>query len=191
MTMQKKTHWLQTLPGIISAISALIVAITGVLVYLSSENLNDIKLEPKDTHLNVIEDLSIKPGSSSLQGLFAKMEHAVKTGNESLFKSQWFTEGYTSTIGDELDMPGQEVFQQATRKKWFIRPAVEITLSMEKSNYLTLVCDIVSWEEQKVVDEVTFGFVKIRNNWIVVGASEYYGEKIESLAKRYNQIIHD
>src|SRR5438045_7444498 len=118
-----------------------------------------------------------------LQTLFGAMEAGLRGGDEAAFKACWTAEGYAANLVGGSGLEGREVFDQGSRKKWFLKPELAQVAVLAQGAALIVPCQVWAWEKGKAVDKVDLLLVKEKDGYLVHGGGEKR-EQVEALAKR-------
>ncbi len=118
-----------------------------------------------------------------LRTLFAALERGLREQDEAAFKACWTPEGYATNLVGGSGLEGREVYDQGTRKKWFLQPELAQITSLSDGAALIVPCQVWAWEKAKAVDQVDLLLVREADGYRVVGGGERRGE-VEALAAR-------
>lgn len=129
-------------------------------------------------------NLSGESGGADMNEIFADMEKGIREKDEDLFKKHWHTNGYSKNLVGNSGLSGERVFEQGSRKKWFLKPDLSKTEKIEK---VTIVpTEIYAWEREKKVDEVYLAIAENDGSLKVLGGGENLDE-VKDLAERFNK----
>ena len=92
--------------------------------------------------------------------LFESMAAAIRAGDEALFKAQWHPEGYEKNLTGSSGLSGRDVFEQGSRKKWFLQP------DLAKAVDGIVPCEVWAWEKAKGVDRI---YIRVADGLILGG----------------------
>lgn len=120
----------------------------------------------------------------ALAAVFEAMEKAIKDKDEAAFKSRWRLEGFERNLVGGSGIPGKEVFEQGSRKKWFMKPDLTKAKSLEDGGAVLVPCEIWAWEKGKAVDKVDFLLVREKDGYLTLGGGEKR-EQVDALASRF------
>ena len=126
------------------------------------------------------------PDTAGMARLFASLEKGIREASEALFKAGWHPEGYTRNFVGGSGLAGFKVYNQGTRKHWFLRPDLKALKTVGRGAPFIVPCDIWSWEKNKAVDHVWAALIWHGKAWVILGAGEKLAE-VEALAKRYQE----
>lgn len=129
--------------------------------------------------------LSGESKGADMNEIFADMEKGIREKDESLFKKHWHAEGYTENLVGGSGLAGERVFEQGSRKKWFLKPDLGKT---EKVGKVTIVpAEVYAWERDKKVDEVHLAIIEEDDGSLkILGGGEDLDE-VKNLAERFNE----
>ena len=116
--------------------------------------------------------------------VFERMEKAIKANNEALFKAQWHPQGYDANLVGDSGLSGASVFEQATRKHWFIKPHLNKRRDYKDGTVYLFPCDVWKWWDSRRVDSVHAAVILKSRRWVVLGAGEEL-EEVEALVQRF------
>jgi hypothetical protein len=122
-------------------------------------------------------------GLGGMHGVFADLENGIRKNDEELFKKHWTPAGYNKNLVGGSGMTGQKVFEQGSRKKWFLQ-AADIDHPLTEGKVEIFRCDVYLWEQSRKVDEIYLAVTKEDKK--VLGGGEDL-EEVKSLAARYNR----
>ena len=123
----------------------------------------------------------LEGGLGGMNGVFADLENGIRKTDEELFKKHWTTEGYNKNLGGDSGMSGSRVYEQGSRKKWFLKPDYSTTI--KQGNVEIYQCEVYAWEQSRKVDEIFL--VVSAEDQKVLGAGENL-EEVKKLAERFN-----
>lgn len=118
-------------------------------------------------------------GSKDMKTIFADMENGIKNQDENMFKKHWHPDGYSENLVGGSGLAGNRVFEQGSRKKWFLKPNLEKTETVDKVEIVET--EIYAWERDKTVDEIHLAIAEGK----ILGGGEDLSE-VKSLAERFN-----
>lgn len=120
----------------------------------------------------------------SLAAPFEAMEKAIRAKDEAAFKARWRIEGFEKNLVGGSGIPGKEVFEQGSRKKWFLKPDLDKAKVLEDGAAAIIPCDIWAWEKEKAVDRVDLLLVREKDGYLALGGGEKR-EQVDALASRF------
>lgn len=126
--------------------------------------------------------MSSTAGSNDINGVFDRMEQALRNKDENAFKAEWHPEGYGKNLVGGSGLSGSSVFRQGSREGWYMKADFSKLSKMEDVSIVP--CGIWSWEKNKSMDEVTAAVVGHGGKLVVLGAGEDI-EQVRALAKRF------
>lgn len=115
-----------------------------------------------------------------LSDLFDSLKQAIGNKSEAQFKSKWDAGGYRRNLVGGSGLSGKEVFEQATRKLWYLRPDMEslIQSTTERGKAFIVRADVCLFKEDKIFDKLWTVVVETRKGkCVMLGA----GKKIEAV----------
>ena len=121
---------------------------------------------------------------SELPPLFEALERAIRESDEVAFQRYWLPDGYEKNLVGGSGLEGREVFAQATRKRWILRPDPQRTHVLEEGAALIVPCQVWAWEREKAVDKVDLLLVRSKQGYLFLGGGEKR-DQVEALALRY------
>ena len=116
--------------------------------------------------------------------LFEALEKGIRAKDEAAFKGSWLLHGYEKNLVGGSGLEGREVFAQATRKRWVLKPDVQRTQVIDGGTALIVPCQVWAWEKEKAVDKVDLLLVQVHRDYLVLGGGEKRGQ-VEALASRF------
>lgn len=120
----------------------------------------------------------------ALAAPFETMEKAIKDKDESAFKSRWHAVGFEKNLVGGSGLAGKEVFEQGSRKKWFMKPDLAKAKVLGDGAAVIVPCEIWAWEKGRAVDKVDLVCVKEKDGYVVLGGGEKR-DQVEALASRW------
>ena len=126
----------------------------------------------------------LKEVLSEVPPLFEALEKATRESDEAAFQRFWLPDGYEKNLVGGSGLEGREVFAQATRKRWILRPDPQGTHVLEEGAALIVPCQVWAWERGKVVDKVDLLLVRSQQGYLILGGGEKR-DQVEALASRY------
>jgi hypothetical protein len=120
----------------------------------------------------------------ALAAPFEAMEKAIRDKDEAGFKSRWHAQGFEKNLVGGSGLAGKEVFDQGSRKKWFMKPDLAQTKVLGDGAAVIVPCEIWAWEKGRAVDKVDLLLVKAKDAYVVLGGGEKRPE-VEALASRW------
>lgn len=79
-------------------------------------------------------------------------------------------------------MQGYKIFEQGSRKKWFLEP-VDINKPIKQGKVDIYQCNVYAWEKSKNVDEIYLAIAS-EDSKVLGGGEEL--EEVKKLAERFN-----
>lgn len=126
------------------------------------------------------------PAIAEIEKVFLVAKSALKERKEVPFRKQWHPLGYEKNIVGSSGIPGRGVFQQGSRKRWYLRPEMK-QISFVGPHKLPIVpCLIWSWKKNRPVDKVYAAVVWHQKRWVILGAGERR-RQVELLALRFQK----
>ncbi len=120
----------------------------------------------------------------AMQAPFDAMEKAIRAGDEAAFRAAWHRAGYSENLVGGSGLPGQSVFKQGTRKRWYPKPDLEAAAKLGDGAAAIVPCKIWSWVNEEAKDAVDFLVVKHGGAWVLLGGGENRKE-VEALAAKW------
>ena len=120
----------------------------------------------------------------ALAAPFEAMEKAIRDTDEAAFKSRWHARGFEKNLVGGSGLAGKEVFEQGSRKKWFLKPGLAQARALGDGAAVIVPCEIWAWEKGRAVDKVDLLLVKANEAYVVLGGGEKRAE-VEALASRW------
>jgi hypothetical protein len=114
-----------------------------------------------------------------METIFADLENGIRDQNEDLFRKHWYGEGYDENLVGGSGLTGKRIYQQGTRKKWFLRANFDKAETLGKVEIVAT--DIYAWERDKTVDEI---HLAVADGKILGGGEDLVEVKL--LAERFN-----
>jgi len=118
---------------------------------------------------------------ANLQPVFDSMQQALEQEDETLFKSQWFAEGYQNNLVGGSGLAGVDVFRQG-HGRWYLKPDMQAIT--QHDDVFVVRTDIWSFEKGQAVDEVHAVIGLQDGKLLVLGAGEDTDE-VDALVSRY------
>ena len=115
---------------------------------------------------------------------FTAMEKALRDNDEAAFKARWRLDGFQTNLVGGSGLAGNEVFEQGSRKKWFLKPDLGTAAILENGAALIVPCEIWAWEKGRAVDKVHLLLVRENDGYLALGGGEKR-EQVEALAARF------
>ena len=115
---------------------------------------------------------------------FVAMERALRDQDEAVFKAQWRLDGFERNLVGGSGLAGREVFEQGSRKKWFLKPDPGRVTLLENGAAMIVPCEIWAWEKGRAVDKVDLLLVRENDGYLALGGGEKR-EEVEALASRW------
>jgi hypothetical protein len=120
-------------------------------------------------------------GLGGVNDVFADMENGIRKTDEALFKKHWTADGYNKNLVGGSGMSGAKLYEQGSRKKWFLKPDYS---KMTKHGKVEIYpCEVYAWEKSKSVDEI-FLAVSAEDKKVLGGGEDL--EQVKKLAERFN-----
>jgi hypothetical protein len=120
----------------------------------------------------------------TLAAPFEAMEKAIKDQDEAGFKARWHAVGFEKNLVGGSGLAGKEVFDQGSRKKWFMKPDLAQAKSLSEGAAVIVPCQIWAWEKGRAVDKVDLLLVKEKDGYVVLGGGEKR-DQVEGLASKW------
>lgn len=111
------------------------------------------------------------------------MATALKQKDETLFAAQWREDGYGRNLVGGSGVSGQELFNEGSRKGWFLKPDPAALRDAHGDSAL-IPCQVCAFATNRVVDEVYTAVVRQDDQWMALGVGEAR-EQVEALLVRY------
>lgn len=115
---------------------------------------------------------------------FGAMEKALKDKDEASFKARWHASGSGKNLVGGSGLAGAEVYDQGSRKKWFLKPDLEKARALAEGAAVIVPCEVWAWEKGKAVDRVDFLLVRDKEGYLALGGGEKR-DQVEALASRW------
>ena len=120
----------------------------------------------------------------ALAAPFEIMEKAIRDKDEATFKARWHSLGFEKNLVGGSGLAGKAVFEQGSRKKWFLKPDLSTAKILGDGAAVIVPCEVWAWEKGKAVDKVDLLLVQVKDAYVVLGGGEKRDE-VESLASRW------
>ena len=120
-------------------------------------------------------------GLTGVNNVFADMENGIRKTDEDLFKKHWTAEGYNQNLVGKSGLSGARIYEQGSRKKWFLKP--DYSKTVKQGNVEIYQCEVYAWEKSKAVDEI-FLAVSTKDGKVLGGGEDL--SEVKKLAERYN-----
>lgn len=122
-------------------------------------------------------------GLTGVNNVFADLENGIRKTDEDLFKKHWTAEGYNQNLVGKSGLSGARIYEQGSRKKWFLKP--DYSKTIKQGNVEIFFCEVYAWEKSKAVDEMYLAIADTNGNPKVLGGGEDLSE-VRALADRFN-----
>ena len=121
--------------------------------------------------------------------IFSAIKTALEKKKEDAFRHHWDPSGYKDNLVGGSGLSGQAVFQQGSRKGWFLKPELNSLRAIYRNPGSPMIvrCDIWSRAKRKKVDRVFAVLVQTREKHarrVLLGAGEKEKEVL-ALAHRW------
>jgi hypothetical protein len=120
----------------------------------------------------------------ALAAPFETMEKAIRDKDADAFKARWHAFGYEKNLVGGSGLAGKEVFDQGSRKKWFLKADLSKAKVLGEGAAVIVPCEVWAWEKGKAVDKVDLLLVQDKDAYVVLGGGEKR-EQVEALATRW------
>jgi len=120
----------------------------------------------------------------ALAAPFEAMEKAIKDKDEAAFKARWHAAGFEKNLVGGSGLAGKEVFEQGSRKKWFMKPDLAQAKLLGDGAAVIVPCQIWAWEKGRAVDKIDLLVVKDKDSYVVLGGGEKRAQ-VDALATRW------
>jgi hypothetical protein len=120
-------------------------------------------------------------GLTGVNNVFADLENGIRKADEDLFKKHWTAEGYNQNLVGKSGLSGARVFEQGSRKKWFLKP--DYSKTVKQGNVEIYQCEVYAWEKSKAVDEI-FLAISTKDGKVLGGGEDL--SEVKNLADRFN-----
>jgi hypothetical protein len=120
----------------------------------------------------------------ALAAPFETLEKAIRDKDAAAFKARWHALGYEKNLVGGGGLAGKEVFDQGSRKKWFLKPDLAKAKVLADGAAVIVPCEVWAWEKAKAVDKVDLLLVRDKDAYVVLGGGEKR-DQVEALATRW------
>lgn len=120
----------------------------------------------------------------ALAAPFEALEKAIRDKDADAFKARWHALGFEKNLVGGSGLAGKEVFDQGSRKKWFLKPDLAKAKVLGDGAAVLVPCEVWAWEKGKAVDKVDLLLVQVKDGYVVLGGGEKRDE-VEKLASRW------
>jgi len=126
------------------------------------------------------------PDTAGMKRVFDKMQKALESKSEKLFKAQWHAVGYRENLVGGSGLAGYKVFKQGSRKGWYLKPDMSKLRSIPGQRGAPWIIPSKIWSPKKkrAVDAIFAMLIYHKKKWVMLGGGEKLKE-VEALGQRY------
>ena len=129
------------------------------------------------------------PDTAGMKRVFDALEKAVRASAEADFEKHWHPAGYATNLVGGSGLPGKRVFEQGSRKGWFLKPDLDKLQALpgRLGGPWIVRCDVWSWKKERAVDEIHALLVHMRGKtrkMVMLGGGERL-EEVIALGRRW------